>query len=101
MLKGIIALINILNAFETDSHLRLTVNVAFKSGLYSEITQGCGAVSATMDAFEEDCCSSRAVVLCHGLPQPLQAVPLTSQDAPPALSFSSEEISGPATTSFS
>lgn len=34
-LKGIITLINIFNPFETDSHLRLTVNIALKSGLRS------------------------------------------------------------------
>lgn len=87
-LKGIITLINIFNPFETDSHLRLTVNVPLKCGLYSEITQGCRAVSATSDAFEEAHCGSRGVVLCHSLPQPLQAVPFTSKDAPPALSSS-------------
>lgn len=96
-LKGIITLINIFNPFERDSHLRVTVNVALKSGLYSEITQGCRIVSATLDTFEEYCSGSRGVVLCHGLPQPLQAVPLTSKDAPPTLSSGSEEISSPTT----
>lgn len=59
MLRGIIPLINILNAFETNSPLKLTQSVALKSGLYTELRRDCRVVSATADAFEEDSPSRR------------------------------------------